>query len=325
MDRSRTAAGGDGTVRPLAPLHPGDRVAVIAPSGPAPAGQLDRALALLTSWGLRPTAFPSARVVAAGLSEDAGAVPPYLAGPDQRRAADLQQAWCDPAMAGIFCLRGGYGSVRILDLLDGNAFGAAGPTPLYGSSDVTAVHEWLREHLGVPTWFGPMVGTSALLDDEAATRQLREAVLGPYRDRVWQPPTAVTLVPGRATGTLVGGTLSLLAMTVGARRRPPVDQHGAIVLLEDVNEDPYRIDGQLHALLRSGWFDGVAAVVLGSWRHCGSIDEIHQLVVELLGPLGVPIVGELGFGHCPGASTIPLGVTATVVADGSPRLLLGAH
>lgn len=311
---------------PLGPLRPGDRVAVVAPSGPAPAGQLDRATALLRSWQLAPVVFPSAAVIAPGSGVDGRSRPlgHYLAGPDARRAEDLQTAWCDPGIAGIFCLRGGYGSIRVLDLLDREAFAAAAPKPLYGSSDITGIHEWLHDHLGVASWFTPMVGTASLLDDEVAARQLRDAVLTPYRGRVWRSDAAVTLVPGRATGTLIGGNLSLLAMTVGARRRPPVDHTGAVVLLEDVNEDTYRVDGYLHALLRSGWFDGIAAVVLGSWHRCGPVAEIHDLVVELLGPLGVPIVGELGFGHGPGAASLPLGVSANVLADDSPQLALAS-
>lgn len=291
----------------LGPLHPGDRVAVVAPAGPAQPGQVERAGALLRSWGLDPVVSPSARVVATGEG--------FLAGPDAVRAADLQQAWCDPSVAGIFCLRGGAGSIRILDRLDVAAFRAARPKPLYGSSDITAVHEWLAEVVGAPSWFTPMVGTAAVLGDPVAAARLAEAVLVPYRSRTWTSPTAVPLVPGSATGILVGGNVTVLAATVGARSRPPVDHTGSLVLLEDVNEEPYRIDRCLQTLLRSGWFDGIAGVGLGSWQGCGPVAAIHDLVRELLGPLGVPIAGELGFGHCRGAHSIPLGVSATLRTD----------
>jgi muramoyltetrapeptide carboxypeptidase len=88
-----------------------------------------------------------------------------------------------------------------------------------------------------------------------------------------------------------------------------------------MGEETYRIDGYLMALLRSGWFDGVAGIALGSWLNCGPLDEIRDLCLELLGPLGVPMVWELGFGHGPGAQSVPLGVPATLVVD-SDRVVL---
>uniref|UniRef100_UPI0018E57C1B S66 peptidase family protein n=1 Tax=Desertihabitans aurantiacus TaxID=2282477 RepID=UPI0018E57C1B len=193
--------------RVLAPLRPGSRVALVAPSGPLEPGRLERAVGLLRGWGLDPVPFPSTTAAHPRAS--------YLAGSDEQRAADLQQAWCDPGHAAVFCVRGGYGAVRVLDRLDVDAMRAAEPKPLFGSSDITALHEWFAERLGVPTWFSPMVATGALLDDEAATADLRRAVLGPAGPRTWTSPAAATLVPGVAEGRLVGGNLSLLAMTLG--------------------------------------------------------------------------------------------------------------
>ncbi|SDD59701.1 S66 peptidase family protein [Auraticoccus monumenti] len=296
----------------LAPLAAGARVALLAPSGPVEEHRVGRAVRLLRGWELEPVLMPSATA-----RDDRSG---YLAGSDELRAADLQTAWCDPAVDAVFCLRGGYGAVRLLDLLDVDAMRAATPKPLHGSSDVTALHEWLRERLGVPSWFSPMVGTGALLDDEVSTADLHRAVRGPAGPRTWTAHGAETLVPGRAEGTLVGGNLSLLAMTLGARGRPPLDHRGRIVLLEDVTEDTYRLDGYLQSLLRARWFDGVAGIALGSWYECSPLEEVRALALELLGPLGVPLVSELGFGHSPGAATLPLGVTGTLVATDRPRL-----
>lgn len=292
-------------------IAPGSEVALIAPSGPAPAEQVLRAVGLVESWGLRPVLLP-------GTGGRHGRAS-YLADRDEQRAADLVRAWTDPRFAAVFCIRGGYGAVRILDLLDVSRMRAAGWKPLLGSSDVTAVHEWFGEQLGVPTWFTPMLATRALLDDEVARAQLRSAVLEGGVTR-WSGADAVTLVEGEATGRLIGGNLSLLAMTIGARTRPPLDHHGCLALLEDVHEETYRIDGYLQTLLRAGWFDGVTGVALGSWQDCGPVAEIHELVLEALGERGIPIVGELGFGHGPGAASIPLGVEARLVADARPRL-----
>lgn len=291
----------------LGPLSPGDRVALLAPAGRTSVEQQERARDLLHQWQLVPVSYPSA----------AAAHPraEYLSGADEVRAADLIDAWCDPDVAAIFCLRGGYGSVRVLDLLDLDRMRGARPKPFFGSSDVTALHEWLREQLGVPTWFTPMIGTGSLLDDAVAATSLRAAVLEPVAGRSFVDPRAEALVPGTAHGVLIGGNLSLLAMTLGARRRRPPDNTGCLTLLEDVTEDTYRIDGYLTSLLRAGWFDGVTGIGLGSWLDCAPLPEIRELCLELLGPLGVPIGWELGFGHGAGAPSLPLGIGATLVVD----------
>lgn len=296
-------------------IRAGDRVALIAPAGPAAPELLAVAVDLVESWGLRHVTFPSA--TAAHTRAD------YLSGDDQVRADDVQEAWCDPEIAGIFCIRGGYGTVRILDLLDRDAMAAATAKPLYGSSDITALHEWIREQLGVPTWFTPMLSTEVMVRDEAARDALRAAVLDPGSVREWTSDQAISLVDGDAEGRLIGGNLSLLSTTTGARGRPPLDHRGCIALLEDYTESTYRIDGYLHTLLRSGWFDGVTGIALGSWAKCSPVGEIHALCVELLGPLGVPMVGELGFGHGPGAHSIPLGVPGVLRAGEAPALALG--
>ncbi|SDR80216.1 muramoyltetrapeptide carboxypeptidase [Friedmanniella luteola] len=301
----------------LGPLVPGDRVALVAPAGPTPPEQLGRAEALLRSWGLEPVVFPGARA--------SHPRAPYLAAEDAQRARDLEDAWCDATVAGVFALRGGYGSVRVLDRLDVQRMRAARPKPFYGSSDLTAVHEWLREQLGVASWFTPMVGTTSVLDDAEATASLRAAVLEGLAGRRWSARAASVLVPGTATGTLIGGNASLLAMTLGARRRPPLDHRGTIVLLEDVTEETYRIDGYLASLLRAGWFDGVVGIALGSWQACSPLPEIEALCRELLAPLGVPLVWELGFGHGPAAHSLPLGRRGTLVAEpGRPPELVMA-
>ena len=298
----------------LAPLSPGDRVALVATSGPVDPARLSRSIELLRSWDLDPVPYPSASARHARAD--------YLAGDDAVRAADLEAAWCDPSIAAVFCLRGGYGSIRLLDRLDVDRLRSAPPKPLFGSSDVTAVHELWNGRLGTPTWFGPMLGTDALLEDALATEGLRRALFEPLAGREYSAPGAEALVAGTATGRVVGGTLSLLRMTIGSAESDGLDRSGAIVLLEDVTEEPYRLDALLSSLLRAGWFDGVAGIALGSWESCGDPSEVQSLMLELLAPLGVPLVWELGFGHCANAHTLPLGVEATLHADGRPRLVV---
>lgn len=233
----------------LAPLRPGDRVGLVATSGPPVPAMLERSVALLESWGLVPVPGKNLRATHPRAA--------YLAGGDAQRAADLQDAWCDPTLSAVFVIRGGYGAVRLLDLLDVDKLRAAAPKPLFGSSDVTGIHEFWAERLDMPSWFTPMLATGALLDDPAAAASLKQAVFEPYAGRRYTADAAGTLVPGTARGLLTGGNLSLLAMTLGARGRPPLDNAGRIGLLEDVTEAPYKIDGMLHSLLRAagstGW------------------------------------------------------------------------
>ena len=296
------------------PLLPGASVALVGTSGPPAAGLLDRAVAQLKDWGLEPVIGPNAdaRHPRAG----------YLLGTDQQRAADLQWAWCDPEIDGVFCIRGGYGAARILDLLDVDALRAAKPKPIFGSSDVTAIAEFWREQLDCGFWFSPMISSAALLDDEVAKASVFAAIFEPADGRIFTSPDASSIVRGEATGPLIGGNLAVLAMTTGARGRPPLNHDGCVALIEDITEPTYRIDGFFTTLLRSGWFEGVAGVALGSWTECGPLDQIRSLAEELLAPLRVPVVWELGFGHGLAAHTIPLGAIATLHADDSPRLQL---
>ncbi|NNG18338.1 LD-carboxypeptidase [Naumannella sp. ID2617S] len=294
-------------------MVPGDRVALVGTAGPPPQERLAAAEALLTDWGLQPVRLPS--VLARHARAD------YLSGEDAERAADFHQAWEDPSLSGIVVVRGGYGTVRMLDDLDVHRLRASGPKPVYGSSDVTALHELLREQVGVPSWFTPMPATADLLDDPVAVQHLRRAMLEPWTERVHRGGGA--LAEGTASGTLIGGNLSLLAMTLGARSRPPVDNTDALVVLEDVNEETYRIDGYLTSLLRAGWFEGVAGVLVGSWKGC-ALAEVHALIAELLGELGVPIGTGFELGHGPGAESLPLGVPARLEASAEARLVIPA-
>ncbi len=296
------------------PLERGAKVALVATSGPALSENVERAVAQLTDWGLAPVL--GAHVTAPHPRAT------YLAGTDEQRAADLQWAWTDDEIDGVFCVRGGYGAARMLDHLDVSALRQARHKPIFGSSDVTAVAEYWREQLGCGFWFSAMISSLALLDDDRARAGLEAAILQPSAGRAYTSPDAISLVKGEATGQLIGGNLAVLAMTVGARGRPALDNVGAIALLEDINEETYKIDGFLTSLLRSGWFDGVAGVALGSWIDCDPVEEIHALFTEALAPLGIPVVGELGFGHGPGAHAIPLSAVATLQAGDTPQLIL---
>ncbi|MGH3343941.1 MAG: S66 peptidase family protein [Carbonactinosporaceae bacterium] len=296
--------------RPRA-LELGDRVAVVAPSGPVDAGLLEAGCAALRSWGLEVCVTPHAR-------DTRG----YLAGRDADRAADFVQAWCDPEVAGVLCARGGYGVQRVIDLLDWDALADATRDPdtvkaFAGASDVTALHEALAARLEVATFFGPMVATHCFASHEPSREALRRALHG-------ERPTlrGRALVGGTATGVTVGGTASMLASSAGTWSSRPAG--GGIAILEDVAEEPYRLDRILTQLLRSCYFEGVAGIALGSWVGCGSPENVQQVILDRLGGLGVPVLADLGFGHGSSQLTVPLGVAAHLDADAGALSVLGA-
>ncbi|SNX64999.1 muramoyltetrapeptide carboxypeptidase [Streptomyces sp. TLI_55] len=286
-------------------LAPGARVAVVAPSGPVPEERLQAGLDVLRGWDLDPVVAPHVL--------DRHDEFPYLAGTDADRAADLQAAWCDPAVDAVLCARGGYGVQRMVDLLDWDAMRAAGPKVFVGFSDITALHEAFANRLGLVTLHGPMAAGIDFIKNTRAQEHLRATLFSPESVRTIASG-GTALVPGRAQGVTLGGCLCLLAADLGTPYARP-SARGGLLCLEDVGEETYRLDRYLTQLLRAGWLDGVRGVLLGSWQDCDPYAQVRALLVDRLGGLGVPVVEEFGFGHCEGALTIPFGVAAELDAD----------
>lgn len=295
---------------------------MIAPAGPFDAGRFERGLAVLRDrLGLRPR-----------FREDIVARQRYLAGPDPRRAAEWQEAVADEAASAIFCARGGYGSMRILPAIDPRPL-LARPKLFMGFSDVTAIHAWLNK-AGLCTVHGPGVAQLALLPDEPLVH-LRALLFGePFAKRSDALPApgaglagAETIRPGRATGPLVGGNLTLLSHLAGTPYLPSLD--GAILFIEDVGEPPYRLDRCLTQLKLAGLLDRIAGVAVGQLSRCDDVEaDILGLDVvrEAVRDLGVPALEGLPAGHEDANFALPLGARVTLVApgpgeDGAPRLL----
>ncbi|WP_435283965.1 S66 peptidase family protein [Streptomyces koelreuteriae] len=296
-------------------LAPGARVAVVAPSGPVPEERLQSGLDILRGWDLDPVVAP--HVLGRNRALD------YLSGTDAERAADLQGAWCDPSVSAVLCARGGYGAQRMVDLLDWAAMRAAGPKVFAGFSDITVLHQAFATRLGLVTLYGPAVAGVDFLKSARAQEHLRATLFEPESVRTVTavPPGGDALVPGRARGVTLGGCLSLLASDLGTPHAHPAAR-GGLLLIEDVGESPYRLDRYLTQLLRGGWLDGVAGVVLGSWADCGPYEELRAVFADRLGGLGVPVVEEFGFGHGDDALTVPLGTAAELDA-GAGTLTFG--
>jgi muramoyltetrapeptide carboxypeptidase len=293
------------SLRPPA-LRAGDRVMLVSPSGPTRPERVARGVELLTEWGLDVAVAPHAY-------ERTG----YLAGSDEQRLADLNLALRDPHVRGIVCTRGGYGIQRIVDGVD-YAAAAADPKVLVGFSDITALQLALWRRAGLATVHGP---GAAWLDERTgpeAADSLKRAVITTdpvvikAREGEETSPVRLNEIPGTATGTLLGGNLCLLCSSIGTADMP--DLRGAILLLEEVCEPPYKVDRMLVHLRRAGALDGVAGVAVGQFTDCsdGWGTSVVDVLVEQLGLLGVPVLGGLPVGHGRDQLSVPLGVPATL-------------
>ncbi|HWP06755.1 MAG TPA: LD-carboxypeptidase [Polyangiaceae bacterium] len=287
------------------PLRPGDRIAVIAPSSPFDRTHVLRGLGWLGER-YKVTFDPT-------LFERAG----YLAGSDERRLAELDRFLRDSSVGAIVAVRGGYGLTRIAERADFAALRAA-PKWLVGFSDVTALHvEALRA--GVASLHAQNVGGLGQGDAHA-----RDAFVRALERPLAESSHELTSIrPGRARGPLVGGNLSLLAAcaTAGRLRLPA----GAILALEDVTEQAYRVDRLLTSLIGAGALDGVGGVVVGDFTDCppSAGVEAYAVLRERLGELRVPVASGLRFGHGAWNEPLTFGVTATLDATAG-RLTAGA-
>ncbi|MBE3598804.1 MAG: LD-carboxypeptidase [Limnochordaceae bacterium] len=274
----------------------------------------------------------------------------YLAGNDADRAADLMDAFTNPHVQGIVCIGGGYGALRILRLLDYGAI-ASHPKVFVGYSDITALHVAIGKLAGLVTFHGalardfavqrPSTGETsgqgerhglgetphpgAIQDAGVAftwSAFLRAVTRPEPLGRLVNPaggPALETLHPGRATGLLVGGNLSLLVSTLGTPYE--IDTRGRILLLEDVGEAPYRLDRMLTHLALAGKLDEAAGFVVAECVDCLPPEPerptltVREVLDDILLPRGKPAVYGLAAGHGPARLTLPLGVPVTVDGD----------
>lgn len=288
-------------VKPLVPrrLKSGDTVAVTAPSSPFDVAEMERGLGIIRSMGFK-VRIPQ------GLFNRNG----YLAGCDRHRANAVNRLFSDPAVDAIACARGGFGGLKILPFLD---FAAVRDNPkiFIGFSDITSLLSAFYSRCGLVTFHGPVcasLGGAATRTREA----LRAAVASDAIINV-NAANPVVIKPGRAAGPVLGGNLNTLCHLLGTPYQPNFE--GCIVFLEDINEAPYRIDRILTQMKLAGCFQGVAGLVLGSFKKCGSFNKIGKIFEETFAELDIPVVGGFAMGHGRHNITIPLGLGATL--DGS--------
>lgn len=297
------------------PLFPGARVSLVAPASAVPEDRLAPALAFVRALGLEPVPYPSCFFA----NRDG-----YLAAGDRQRADDLNAAFSDPSIHGVWCIRGGYGSHRILPLLDRDAI-AASPKWFGGYSDVTALHTFLNQCCGMECCHCTMPSTEPDPDEFTLgylKRALFGALSGPLENPPGQPLTA--LVPGAARGPLCGGNLSLLAASLGTPWE--IDTRGKILFLEDIGEKTYRVDSMLTQLRNAGKFDDCAGVILGAWTDCTpeypeKTLELPEIFAQLIAPAGKPVLMGLACGHVLPTLALPMGRMCAMDAGAGTLIL----
>jgi len=293
-------------IRLPARLKPGGKIGIVAPAGAYDPEIFLRGIHVWEQMGFE-VHVPENLLQARG----------YLAGADSHRAEFVNSLFADNTIDAIVCARGGYGSLRILDLLDYDAI-AKNPKIFIGFSDITALLTVLFDRCGLVTFHGPVV--TSLADASQISRQsLWQAICS---DRI--PETRVaegtTVSPGTGSGIIGGGNLSTLCHLVGTPFAPSFANK--ILFLEDRAEAPYKIDRMLMQMKLAECFRGLAGIVLGSFEECGPLEDILKIIKDTFADYQVPILAGLDAGHGSHNLTLPMGLEATLDAD---RRLLTYH
>lgn len=288
-------------------LKKGDTIGLVSASSPTPSEVLPRAIKAIEDLGFNV-------VVGETCKERHG----YLAGKDDLRAQEINEMFRNPEIDGIFCIRGGYGAQRILPLLDLEMI-KENPKVFAGYSDVTALHIVFNQLCQFVTFHSPMPSTEFIKDemDDYTWNSFLTSVMDTERTDYFlenAPGNPVkVLVPGEATGELVGGNLTLVASSLGTPYE--IDTKGKILFLEDIDEYERSVDRMLTQLKLAGKLDDAAGILLGAWTNCGPQNpdkpeqslRLHTIFEEILVPTGKPILMDITCGHVLPTMTLPLG------------------
>ncbi len=294
-------------------LKKGDLIGLVTPGSSVSKEQLEGAVNKLQALGFRTTYNESV------LSEYG-----YFAGRDQERADELMEMFTRKDIDGIWCVRGGYGSIRILELLDYDLI-RKNPKVFIGYSDITAIITAIYEETGLVTFHGP-VGISSF--SKFSIKSIEKVLMDPkttysypYRreKKTKDNPEfdRYTITGGLAEGILTGGNISVLDSMIGSRFEP--DFKDKLVYLEDIEEKTYRVDKMVFHLLSGTNMKEAAGIVMGAMGDCNINDEprlsLKTALDDLLKPLGIPVAYGLSFGHISRMITIPTGIRAAFDAD----------
>ena len=303
------------------PLKKGSKIGLITPAGIINEERIIKTKANLDELGLK--YYHTENVM---LKEG------YMAGSDTVRLKELHEMYADKSIDGIWCIRGGYGTTRILDYIDFDLI-KKNKKPLIGYSDITALLNTIHQKTGSPCFHAPVASSTMTpyttkhlapifgFEDQhkielsdANVKLAKEADVYQFK----------TITPGTAKGDLAGGNLSLLASLMGTKHE--VKTKHKIVFIEDVGEAPYRIDRMLTQLISAGFFKKVSGIILGVFAGCHQKEEdkqsLHDVVFDRIQRLQIPAVYGFSFGHIDNQCTFPIGAKAEFDADNGMVTLL---
>lgn len=289
-------------------LRPGSTIGIVCPASGTNVEDIKDFAELCRQWGVKVK-------IGKNIAKRTG----YLSAPDSERASEFMGFIEDPEVDAVVCARGGYGVMRILPMLDFTAIRQAGKI-IMGFSDITALLIAVNQLSGVVTFHGPVASSTF---DDFTVKSLRETVLaephlGPS---AFSNSKLTTIAPGTAQGKLTGGNLALVVSTLGTKYE--IDTTDSILFLEEINEEPFRVDRMLTQLWLAGKLQSCKGVALGNFRDCEargtSISPVsftlEQVFEQRLASLGVPVVYGLPIGHVRSKLTMPLGVQAELDAS----------
>ena len=295
-------------------LQQGDTIGIISPSSPPDPESLDKSLAFIESLGLKWKFGKHARKING-----------YLAGTDTERLEDLHDMFQDPEIKGIICSSGGYGAARFTDQIDLQLM-QENPKIFWGFSDITFLHTAMGRYSNLVTFHGPMLGPNVGKDTfEELSGKMFQQLFEPMELHYTEAISPLeTISAGVAEGELVGGNLSLLTRGIGTKYE--IDTKRKLLLIEDIGEEPARIDGLLNHLRMTGKLADAAGIVVGDFSRTETAKKWTLTLDEVLDhyfkDLGKPVVKGFKIGHCEPHFAVPLGVGAKLDADNRTLTIL---
>ena len=286
------------SIRPPS-LKPGDTMGIVAPAGPFDPDKFMKGKAVLESMGFQ-TIFDDSIFQKNG----------FLAGTDFQRADQVNHLFADPSVQAIICARGGYGSMRILSLLDFETI-QKNPKIFLGFSDISALLSVLYDQCGLVTFHGPLVTTLAKATEKTIMAMKTALVSDASLELI--PEDGTVIKPGVCSGLMAGGNLTTLCHLVGTPFAPNFKEK--ILLLEDVGEMPYRIDRMLTQMKLAGCFNDMAGLILGTFKKCGHLNDVVDIVDNIFKDTDIPILAGFDMGHGTHNLTVPMGMRATMDTD----------
>ena len=295
-------------IKPRA-LKKGDIIGIIAPSGIASEESIYKSKRTMESWGYK------VRFGRSCFSKHG-----YLSGEDSLRAFDLNNMFQDDSIAGIICLRGGFGATKILDYINYDMIKKT-PKIFVGFSDITALHIALNQRCKLTTLHGPMAVNIGDGLEDYSRECLIKAITQPRPLGLISNPATTPieiLVEGEATGAITGGNLTMITATLGTPYE--IDTRGKLLLIEEIGEEPYRVDRMLTQLAQAGKLKEASGFIIGDFKNCEAKKPseglcIQNIFQEIILSLRKPTIGKLKIGHCIPNITVPLGVKAYINAS----------